>query len=80
MGAEVEIIAYLISRYFGLRSFGEIYGLAFGAYVFAGAVGPLLMGIGFDLTCTYHGPPSIGYGCNRADNPDRTLQILSSMP
>ena len=32
MGAEVDIIAYLTSRYFGLRAFGEIYGYAFASY------------------------------------------------
>jgi cyanate permease len=56
MGAEVDIIANLISRYFGLRSFGEIYGSAFGAFLLAGALGPLLMGLGFDLTGSYKAP------------------------
>ena len=37
MGAEVDIIAYLTGRYFGLRAFGEIYGYAFATYVLAGA-------------------------------------------
>ena len=52
-GAEGDIIAYLISRYFGLRSFGEIYGYAFSAFVITGAFGPLLMGAGFDQTRSY---------------------------
>ncbi|HEY6293168.1 MAG TPA: MFS transporter [Terriglobia bacterium] len=56
LGAEVDIIAYLISRYFGLRFFGKIYGYAFGAFVLAGAVGPLLMGAGFDSTGSYRAP------------------------
>jgi MFS family permease len=58
MGAEGDIIAYLISRYFGLRSFGEIYGYAFGAFTLGGVVGPLLMGKAFDTTGSY----SIGLG------------------
>jgi MFS family permease len=53
MGAEGDIIAYLVSRYFGLRAFGEIYGYAFGAFTLGGVVGPLLMGIGFDRTGSY---------------------------
>ena len=53
LGAKGDIIAYLISRYFGLRSFGEIYGYAFSAFVLTGALGPLLMGIGFDRTGSY---------------------------
>jgi hypothetical protein len=49
LGAEVDIIAYLISRYFGLRSFAEIYSLVFGAFAVAGALCPLLMGVGDGL-------------------------------
>jgi MFS family permease len=56
MGAEVDIIAYLTSRYFGLRAFGEIYGYAFGAFALAGGVGTFLMGAGFDLTGSYRTP------------------------
>jgi MFS family permease len=53
MGAEGDIIAYLVSRYFGLRAFGEIYGYAFAAFTLGGVVGPLLMGVGFDTTGSY---------------------------
>ncbi|MEW6297507.1 MAG: MFS transporter [Thermodesulfobacteriota bacterium] len=53
LGAEGDIIAYLISRYFGLRAFGEIYGYAFASFTLGGVVGPLLMGIGFDSTGSY---------------------------
>jgi len=56
LGAEVDIIPFLVSRYFGLRSFAEIYSLVFGAFNLAGAFGPLLMGAGFDLTGSYHVP------------------------
>jgi len=58
MGAEGDIIAYLIGRYFGLRAFGEIYGYAFGAFTLGGVSGPLLMGRGFDATGSY----SLGLG------------------
>ncbi len=53
MGSEVDIIAYLVSRYFGLRAFGEVYGYAFASYVVAGALGPWLMGLGFDHSGSY---------------------------
>jgi MFS family permease len=59
VGAEVDIIAYLISRYFGLRSFGQIYSFAFGAFLLAGALGPLLMGAGFDWTGSYRAPLAV---------------------
>jgi MFS family permease len=53
MGAEADVMPYLISRYFGLRSFSEIYGYAFTAYALAGALGPLLMGWSFDRLHSY---------------------------
>jgi MFS family permease len=56
MGAEGDIIAYSLSRYFGLKAFGTAYGYTFGAFVLAGAVGALLMGVGFDFTRSYTVP------------------------
>jgi len=53
MGAEADVMPYLISRYFGLASFSEIYGYAFTAYALAGALGPLLMGWSFDRFHSY---------------------------
>jgi MFS family permease len=53
LGAEVDIIPYLVSRYFGLRSFPQIYSVAIGVFLLSGAIGPLLMGWGFDLTGSY---------------------------
>jgi cyanate permease len=52
-GAELDLIPYLVSRYFGLRAFGEIYGYAFAVFTLGGVVGPLLMGMGFDATGSY---------------------------
>ena len=53
MGAEADVMPYLISRRFGLRSMGELYGVAFSAYALAGAAGPALMGLVFDKTGSY---------------------------
>lgn len=52
-GAETDLKAYLISRYFGLRAFAEIYGYTFSAYILGALMGPLLMGIAFDFTGSY---------------------------
>jgi MFS family permease len=59
LGAEVDMMAYLVSRYFGLRSFAEIYSLVFSAFALAGAFGPLLMGAGFDWTASYQVPLTV---------------------
>lgn len=56
LGAEIDIIAYLVSRYFGLHFFGQIYSLVFASFTLSGAVGPLLMGAGFDRTGSYQWP------------------------
>ena len=55
-GAEVEVIAYLVSRYFGLRSFATAYGVCFSSFVLAGAVGTYVMGAVFDGTRSYTTP------------------------
>jgi cyanate permease len=55
-GGEVEVIAFLVSRYFGLRSFGLAYGVGFSSFVLAGAAGTYFMGAGFDRTHSYTAP------------------------
>jgi MFS family permease len=56
LGAEVDLIPYLASRYFGLRDFGKLYSTLFAGFALAGALGPLIMGAGFDRTGSYSGP------------------------
>ena len=53
LGAEVDIMAYLTSRYFGLRSFATIYGVIFAGFGLAGGLGTYLMGVAFDATGSY---------------------------
>jgi MFS family permease len=53
-GAEMDVMAFLLGRYFGLRNLGKAFGVAFGAFVLAGGLGPLLMGFTFDKTGSYH--------------------------
>lgn len=56
MGAETDIIGFLVTRYFGLRAFGATFGFAFGSFVLAGGFGALLMGAGFDRSGSYRVP------------------------
>lgn len=62
IGAEVDIIAYLTSRYFGLRSYGAIFGWIWAVFGVAGGLGAYLMGLGFDKTGSYV-VPLIGFFC-----------------
>jgi predicted MFS family arabinose efflux permease len=53
LGAEIDIMAFLASRYFGLRSFGAINGFLFAGFGLASGSGAYLMGTGFDATGSY---------------------------
>jgi MFS transporter, OFA family, oxalate/formate antiporter len=41
-GAEVDPLAYMVSRYFGLRHYGSIYGLCFSAFGLCVGIGPVV--------------------------------------
>jgi len=56
VGAEADVMPYLLSRYFGLRSLGELFGYIFSAYTLGVAAGPVLMGAGFDASGSYRTP------------------------
>lgn len=53
LGAEVDMLAYFTSRYFGLRHFAKIFGVLFGAVLVAMGIGPLIFGMVFDSTGSY---------------------------
>lgn len=53
LGGESDITPYLLTRYFGLRSFSALYGLTWTFFAFAGALGPVLFGRVFDTTGSY---------------------------
>ena len=53
LGAEVDIIGFLVGRYFGLRRYGEIYGYIFAAFTMGTGIGPYLMGVNFDVAASY---------------------------
>src|SRR6185437_6924341 len=53
LGVEIDAMGFLISRYFGLKSFGQIYGWLFPAFTLGVGIGPALMGATFDRTHSY---------------------------
>jgi MFS family permease len=53
VGTEQDIIPYMVSRYFGLRAFGQLYSYAFAIYTLGGMLGPLAMGFGYDTIGSY---------------------------
>ncbi len=52
-GFEFDLLAYLVSRYFGARSYGTIYASFYSVIALAGAIGPVAFGSAFDLTGNY---------------------------
>jgi MFS family permease len=62
-GAEGDLIGYMISRYFGLRSFSELFGWAYGALALGAAVGPVLTGTLYDWGGGYGTALIVAAGC-----------------
>jgi MFS family permease len=52
-GGEAATTPYLLTRYFGLRSFSTLYGLTWTFYAAAGAIGPIVLGRAYDATGSY---------------------------
>lgn len=53
MGAEIDLVAYMSARYFGLRSYGAILGFQYGLFALGAGLGPLLNGYLFDRFGNY---------------------------
>ena len=53
IGAEFDLLAYLVGRYFGLRAFATIYALIFIGFLSGTSFGPLALGWTFELTGSY---------------------------
>ncbi len=51
--AEVDLVAFLSSRYFGMRAYGRIYGWQLTAFYLGAAVGPLAAGLAYDHFQSY---------------------------
>jgi MFS family permease len=60
LGAEVDMLAYLTSRYFGLRCFAQIFSTLFAAVMIAMGLGPLAFGAVFDATGSYIAVLAVG--------------------
>jgi MFS family permease len=60
LGAENDILGYLVGRYFGLRWFGQIYGALFSAYLVGAAAGPYLTAHAYATTGSYSDALRVG--------------------
>ncbi|MBT7953029.1 MAG: MFS transporter [Gammaproteobacteria bacterium] len=64
LGAEVQLLAYLTGRYFGLRTFAATYGLLFAALLTGSALSPLAFGFSHDTTGSYVSILTVCVGIN----------------
>lgn len=53
-GSEYGLLPYFIARFFGLRSFGRIYGLLYASAAAAVGIGSFIMGATFDHQGSYN--------------------------
>jgi MFS family permease len=53
IGAEIDMLGFFVSRYFGRRSFGALYGLVFAAFTIGIGIGPAILGFGYDRFQSY---------------------------
>jgi MFS family permease len=60
IGAEIDLMAFFLSRYFGLKAYGKIYGVMFAVFNIGTGLGPALSGLTFDRFHSY-GPIFIVY-------------------
>ncbi len=54
-GAETDLMGVLVSRYFGLKAFGQIYGIMLAIFVIATGSGPYLAGLAYEAQGSYVG-------------------------
>jgi MFS family permease len=52
-GAEVDVIAYMIGRYFGTRAYATLYGVLYSAWTLGSGFGPKLTAIVFERVGSY---------------------------
>jgi len=53
IGAEVDMMGFFVSRYFGRRSFGTLYGIIFALFALGIGTGPAFLGFGYDHFHSY---------------------------
>ncbi len=55
MGAEMDMLAFLTSRYFGVENFGQVYGILFTSFLIGTSAGPVAYGMAYESTGSYIG-------------------------
>lgn len=65
LGAEGDLVSYMVSRYMGVRCFGQIYGIFMAVLAFGYAFGPFAFAVVYDSTGSYT-PAFVAFGVGLA--------------
>jgi predicted MFS family arabinose efflux permease len=52
-GAEYDLLAFMVARYFGMKSYGSIYGALYACFALGAGLGPVFFGADFDRSHGY---------------------------
>ena len=52
-GAEFDLMSFMISKYFGNKSYGVIYAVTYAVFKIAAGIGPLMFGYSYDVNGSY---------------------------
>ncbi len=52
-GAEYDLMAFLVARYFGMKSYGVVYGALYSFFAVGAGIGPPVFGFAFDRSHSY---------------------------
>jgi predicted MFS family arabinose efflux permease len=55
-GLEYDLMAFLVARYFGMKSYATIYGALYGFFALGAGVAPVVFGAAYDRTHSYAQP------------------------
>ena len=53
MGAEIDMLAFLTGRYFGVENFGRVYGILFTSFLIGTSIGPVAYGMAYETLGSY---------------------------
>jgi MFS family permease len=53
MGAEIDMLAFLTGRYFGVENFGRVYGILFTSFLIGTSLGPVGYGMAYESLGSY---------------------------
>ena len=61
-GVEYDLMAFLVARYFGMKSYGVIYGALYSFFSLGAGIGPVVFGAIYDKTHSYANPLMVSAG------------------